>query len=187
MDRRIAVKNIFMAIGITVSTPTLISILNSCSENKKNWLPTFYDKSEIKIVSYLVDIILPKTSVVGGEDLNLSRFVDNMCADVLNVEKQNKIKLGLNEFINRFEEHFNKNFSKGSIDEYEVLIGKYMNISKEKEIDVFEMLNTDDYKSLSVYQQQDYLLYQFLTTVRELSFLGYYTSEMIVKRIIELL
>ncbi|MHA7941610.1 gluconate 2-dehydrogenase subunit 3 family protein [Formosa sp. 3Alg 14/1] len=187
MERRVAVKNMLFALGATVSASTVLSIFGSCTEDAKTgWVSTFYDPSEIKVVHNLVDIYLPKTSIVGGKDLNLAQFVDMMSESVLDEEKQAEVKLGSKVFIARFEEEFDKNIANGSKEDFEAFIALYMNVPKDKEDKVFQLLDTPDYKLLPKSEQQDYLLYTFLTTVRTYSFLGFYTSEIVEDKIMEL-
>ncbi|MDO5971332.1 gluconate 2-dehydrogenase subunit 3 family protein [Flavivirga aquimarina] len=180
MDRRIAIKNILATLGLTVSTSTIIGFLESCSDNKVAEVSVFFDKTEIYLIDCLVDVFLPRTSIVGGKDLNLTQFVDKMCANVLTIQKQKEIKLGLNEFLKKFEQKFNKEASEVSVDTCEILLDICLNISKEKEVEVFKLLESD-YSSLSKHSKSKCLLYRFLTTVREFSFLGYFTSEIIIK------
>ncbi|MFB9054836.1 gluconate 2-dehydrogenase subunit 3 family protein [Formosa undariae] len=187
MERRAAVKNMLLALGAAVSTSTVLSILGSCTEDANTgWVSTFYDPSEFKVVDNLVDIFLPKTSIVGGKDLNLAQFVDMMSNTVLDEEKQATVKLGSKVFITRFEEKFDKKIANASKEDFEAFIALYMNIPKDKEEEVFSLLDTTDYKGLSKSKQQDYLLYTFLTTVRSYSFLGYYTSEIVEDKRMEL-
>ena len=45
MDRRKALKNMGLALGYTVATPTLISIVQSCKNEKVlEWKPDFFTK-----------------------------------------------------------------------------------------------------------------------------------------------
>ncbi|MGB3149984.1 MAG: gluconate 2-dehydrogenase subunit 3 family protein, partial [Maribacter sp.] len=62
MDRRKALKNMGLALGYTVATPTLISLMQSCKgEPAVVWTPDFFTADEGSAVTKLVDIILPKT------------------------------------------------------------------------------------------------------------------------------
>lgn len=181
MDRRIAVKNMLITLGLTVSTTTIIGFIESCSNKKTARISVFFDETEIYLVDYLVDIFLPRTSIIGGKDLNLSQFVDKMCANVLTIQKQKEIKSGLHEFLIRFEQKFNKEASEGSIEEYKTLLDVCLNVTKEKEAKVFKLLESD-YHNLSKPSKSEYLFYKFLTTIREFSFLGYFTSETILEK-----
>jgi hypothetical protein len=43
MDRRVALKNMGMALGYTVATPTLISLMQSCQQDTgPDWTPDLF-------------------------------------------------------------------------------------------------------------------------------------------------
>lgn len=52
MDRRKAIKNMGLAMGYTVATPTLISLVQGCkSEPVLNWTPKFFTAEEASALS----------------------------------------------------------------------------------------------------------------------------------------
>ena len=77
MDRRLALKNMGMAMGYTVAAPTLLSILQSCqSEPAEVWNPAYFNADEAHVMKQLVDIILPKTDLPSASELQLHKFLD---------------------------------------------------------------------------------------------------------------
>ena len=77
MDRRIALKNMGLALGYTVATPTLISIIQSCKTEKAlDWTPDFFSKDEGSVITHLVDIILPKTDTPSASEVQVNLFID---------------------------------------------------------------------------------------------------------------
>lgn len=181
MDRRTAVKNIALSLGIAVSGTTVISIFNACSTDKTIAKPEFFKAPDLYGINFLVDIILPATSSIGGKALNISQFIDKMCKQVLSEEKQQAIQLGTEEFSKRFQEINGKKLSKGNSEEYQLIVAHHFDVSEEKKKSVFELLERD-YNALSDKMKADYNVYTFLTTVRELSLLGYFTSQTIMER-----
>ncbi|MBT8292258.1 MAG: gluconate 2-dehydrogenase subunit 3 family protein, partial [Eudoraea sp.] len=62
MDRRIALKNMGLALGYTVATPTLLNLVQGCKTvDTVDWTPDFFTKDQGNVLYKLVDIILPKT------------------------------------------------------------------------------------------------------------------------------
>lgn len=184
MDRRTAVKNIALSLGLAVSGSTILSILNACSTDNSTIKPMFFNPSDLRSIDFLVDIILPATSSIGGKDLNISQFIDKMCKHVLDEEKQQAVRLGAEEFSKRFQKINGKMPSEGSSEEFQLMVATYFDISEEKEKSVFELLN-QNYNDLSDSAKPDYNVYTFLTTIRELSLLGYFTSQTIMEREME--
>lgn len=180
MDRRTAVKNIALSLGLAVSGSTIINLFNACSTDKNLVKPEFFTTSDLYSIDVLSDIILPATLSKGANALNLSQFIDKMCKHVFNEKKQLEIKRGAEEFSSRFSKITGKTPSEGTKEDYQLLVSTYFDISAEKEKAVFIMLATD-YDTLTPDLKPDYNLYLFLTTVRELSLLGYFTSQAIVE------
>ena len=77
MDRRIALKNMGLALGYTVATPTIISLMQSCAQDTSpEWTPVFFSPEEGAVLMHLVDIILPKTYTPSATDVNVQKFID---------------------------------------------------------------------------------------------------------------
>ena len=58
MDRRLALKNMGLALGYTVATPTLISLMQSCKqETGPQWTPLFFTPEEGSVLVMLADLI----------------------------------------------------------------------------------------------------------------------------------
>ncbi len=180
MDRRTALKNMALSFGFAVSGATVISVFNSCSDEKTTVTSEFFKASEMYSITQLVDLLLPKTSTIGAKDLNMSRFIDKMCQHVLNDEQQMAMKLGTEEFSKRFIEITGKVPTDGNVKDYQKMLTIYFDIPKAQQETVFVLL-ASDYQMLSPDLKPDYRLYTFLTTVRELSLLGFFTSQTIME------
>ena len=102
MDRRIALKNMGLALGYTVATPTLISIVQSCkTENALEWTPDFFSKDEGVMVTHLVDIILPKTDTPSATEVQVNLFIDRFADQVMEKEQQDFVKMITSKFMDR--------------------------------------------------------------------------------------
>jgi len=180
MDRRTALKNMALSFGFAVSGATVISVFNSCSDEKTTVTSEFFKASEMYSITQLVDLLLPKTSTIGAKDLNIPHFVDQMCQHVLDDQQQKEMRRGVAEFSKRFLKSTGNSTTEGTQQDYELMLSTYFDISKDQEKAIFKMLDSD-YHTLSNAIKPDYHLYTFLTTVRELSLLGYYTSQTIME------
>lgn len=99
MERRNALKNIGLAFGYTVATPTLIGLVHSCQNEKSiTWTPSFFNKEQAIVLTQLVDILLPKTDTPSASELNVDVFIDRYANEVMDENEQEFIKMSFNAF-----------------------------------------------------------------------------------------
>jgi len=178
MNRRQALKGLGLSVGYAVAAPTIIGVLQSCSEKGETWTTVFLREDEKEMVSYLVDIILPTTDTPGGADVNLPQFVDLMCNDTLISSDQEFFHQGSALFSEAYKEKFGRIIKKGNKDEVQQLFASYFDVSKAEQ-DQVKMLQSKRFEDLEESERNNYKLYKFLLTVRELSLIGYFSSEKI--------
>ena len=100
MERRIALKNMGMALGLTVATPTLISLLQSCQgEPEMSWTPIFFTPEQGAVLTQLVDIIIPKTDTPSASEVQVHVFLDRYVQEVSSEADQQLMIAGLNALI----------------------------------------------------------------------------------------
>lgn len=176
MKRREALKGLGLATGFLVATPAALSVLQSCEGKEETWSALFFNPEEKKLVTDLVDIILPSGSTPGGLELNLPQFIDLMCNDTLSEEEQGLFHTGSKVFSDRLEESSGKKIKKANKKDIEELFLTYFQLKPEEEGKVKYMLygNRDD---LDENEKMNFDLYKFLFTVRGLALFGYFTSE----------
>ena len=75
MDRRKALRNIGTGIGAITVTPAIVSLFQRC-QTSVTYNPLFIPKDDFKIVSNLMEMIIPKTDIPGAIELKLPEFVD---------------------------------------------------------------------------------------------------------------
>ncbi|MDX1315769.1 MAG: gluconate 2-dehydrogenase subunit 3 family protein [Eudoraea sp.] len=99
MDRRKALKNMGMAMGFTVATPTVLSLLNSCKgESAINWTPQFFSSGEGHVLIQTIDVLLPKTDSPSASEVNVHIFIDRYMDQVMPVERQGFIRMLMGKF-----------------------------------------------------------------------------------------
>lgn len=99
MDRRKALKNMGLAMGYTVATPTVISLLKSCkAEVAATWIPRFFSPGEGAVLTQLVDILLPKTDTPSASEVNVHIFIDRYLDEVMEVERQGFFRMLMGKF-----------------------------------------------------------------------------------------
>lgn len=138
MKRREALKNLGLATGFFVATPTIVSLLQSCTSDIKTWTPDFLTTEQGVVLTNLVDIILPKTEEIpSATELNVPQFIDNYINKILGDEDQEKIKTGFNSIIAVLKPNTEDGIDKITQENYKALLDKYMpvrgDIDEERE------------------------------------------------------
>ena len=99
MDRRKALKNMGWAMGYTVATPTVLSLLNSCKEESAvSWTPRFFSPGEGNVLIQIIDVLLPRTDSPSASEVNVHIFIDRYMDEVMAVESQGFIRMLMGKF-----------------------------------------------------------------------------------------
>ncbi len=100
MERRAVLKNMGLAMGAAVATPTLLSILQSCQgETGPVFTPVFFSQEEGNVLMKTVDIILPKTDTPSASELQVHAFIDKYLGEVVPLEEQEMLRMGMAAFV----------------------------------------------------------------------------------------
>jgi hypothetical protein len=145
MDRRLALKNMGMAMGYTVAAPTLISILQSCqSEPKEVWNPVYFNADEAHVTKELVDIILPKTDLPSASELQLHKFLDQFMDQVVELEERDFMRMAMGKFMEKARADSGKEtiLELNAEDLEPVLAAALVKRSPEDEMAIYETLGS---------------------------------------------
>ncbi|MFC4095981.1 gluconate 2-dehydrogenase subunit 3 family protein [Euzebyella saccharophila] len=189
MDRRKALRNMGLALGYTVATPTLISIVESCKQEPSfEWTPDFFSKDEGAVLTKLVDIILPKTDTPSASETQVHLFIDRFALEVMDEKQQNFVKMSIGRFIEKALKDSGK--EKGgelSAEELEPVLAEALSVSKEDEAKNFEAIK--QYHE-AVAEGKEPLLddgisrFAFANNLRGLTIMGYKTSEYVGENVL---
>lgn len=159
MNRRNALKNMGMAMGYVVATPTVLSILQSCKrEVELAWTPAFFSVEEAKMIEGLSELIIPKTGTPGAKDLNIPMFIDSYINEVSSIEDGEQAKIMAAATLKEL------GGADASTEEYDALLSKYLKANDEE---------------IKGYNEDEKLVSEFMTQVRSMSIWGFKTSEYI--------
>lgn len=192
MDRRKALKNMSLAMGYTVATPTLVSIMQSCKgEPVMEWTPDFFTKDQGSIVTKLVDIILPKTDTPSASEVQVNIFIDRFINEVADKDEQRFIKMITGRFIEKAINDSGKQKATDlSIEALEKTLASVLKISKEEETKNAEAVET--YKMSMVAGKEAILdegaaIHAFATNLRNMTIMGYKTSKYVGEKVLNYL
>ncbi|WP_375324118.1 gluconate 2-dehydrogenase subunit 3 family protein [Flagellimonas sp. GZD32] len=103
MERRSALKNMGMAFGYAVATPTLLSLLNSCKDQPAfaEWTPNFLDKDKGFALAQTLDVILPKTDTPSATEVNVHTFIDAYLDEVMPLEQRDFVMMKMDKFYDK--------------------------------------------------------------------------------------
>ncbi|MDT7829096.1 gluconate 2-dehydrogenase subunit 3 family protein [Pricia sp. S334] len=192
MDRRKALRNMGLALGYTVTAPTLISIVQSCkNETELEWTPDFFSKDEGAALTKLVDIIIPKTDTPSASETQVHLFIDRFTDQVMEPQQQEFVKMSIGRFMEKALKDSEKEKA-GDLtpEELEPVLATALKTTPEDQIKNFEAIKqyhealTDGKEAILA---EDIFRFAFANNLRGLTIMGYKTSEYVGEEILEYL
>ena len=192
MDRREAVKSVAFLIGGALSATTIATLFDSCNTPGKNSANLFTADRE-KMISEVADIILPTTKMSpGAKAANVGPFISMMLKDCYPEDAQKAVVKGLEDLETSAQKEFSKSFLEISVKEREHLLTKvrdetvaFQKDEKDKNAPA-EKLNKDTKEmkpeiekpgNPMAVKEKPKTVPQFFAIARDLTMLGFFTSE----------
>ena len=173
MNRRNALRNTGLLLGVTVSSATMSVLFKSCQEQQRlEWKPQFFNSEQASTVSAITEIILPRTDTPGALDLKVDMFVDLMCKKALSQEDQQHILDGYDRFVKTTQDMFEKDFT---------------SLNEKNQAQVVDKVASETNKfNLSIWGSTigTQPPIDFLRRIKQFSLLGYYSSDEIGKNVL---
>lgn len=189
MDRRKALKNMGLAMGYTVATPTLISLMQSCKgEPAVVWTPDFFTIDEGSAVTKLVDIILPKTDTPSASEVNVHHFIDKFANEVMEKEQQDFVRMSMNKFMDKVLADSGKEQIKDiTTEDLEPVLAAALKVSNEDKVTNMKMINTYN-KAVAAGEEAQLddtvSRFAFADNLRGMTIWGYKTSEYVGEEVL---
>lgn len=169
MDRREAIKKTAYLLGTTISATTISSLLNGCQPTGQiDWEPKTLSLTEANLTGEIAERILPASNTPGAKDLFVPEFIDLMLTDCYDQKTIDQFKVGLKEIDRTALGTHGKSFmdckssqQDGILRQFEVSIKPYLAEPLPKK-----------------------LTKPFFLMFKELTLLGYFTSEYVMKELI---
>lgn len=112
MDRRKALRKTGILAGVTLLTPSLLTLLQSCkSEPRISWKPQFFTNDEAACISALVDTLLPRTATPGALDVKVDLFIDKVVAQTYEPDAQENLRKEIKAFNETCKKDFGDAFA----------------------------------------------------------------------------
>ena len=183
MERREAVKNMALYLGLALSVPTFSALFGSCkTEGDKKDLS--FSQDEQSLIDEIANTIIPDTDTPGAKAAGVGSFIIMMLNDCYEKEDQKRFTRGLkgvNKLANR---EFSKKFHELSVEQKtELLITLAEDTQKFKEEERKRKQTAENIDArgsdavLAHTGEEDNAEHYFFSIIHELTLLGYFTSE----------
>lgn len=159
ISRREAIARVSLIMGGTLSAPAL-AFLSGCSPEVKEEKQTgLFDETQQKTIAVISSLIIPATDTPGAKEANVPEFVQYMIEDCYPKEDQNRFISGLGKIDKESKASYNEPF---------------LNLNEQKQI---ELLTRLEIEAREERQKDANLTPPALLMLKELTLLGYFTSE----------
>lgn len=192
MDRRKALKNMGLAMGYSVATPTLISLMQSCkNETALEWTPDFFSKDEGAALTKLVDIILPKTDTPSASEVQVHIFIDRFVDQVAEKEEQDFAKMSMSRFLDKALQNSGKEKA-GELtsEDLEPVLAEALKVTKDdemKNLEAIQQYNEAMAEGKEASLDDSISRFAFAKNLRDMTIWGYKTSEYVGEQVLEYL
>lgn len=159
INRREAIRRTAWLMGTAVSAPAAAGIMNGCTptRDEPDWEPVFLNEPQVRLCADMAERILPRTDTPGATDVGIDRFIDLMLNECYPKKDQDNFTRGL-ELVDQLSNDLYKD--------------NFPTLDEKHQIKVMENITLTD--------QEDEKLMAY-NTIRELTLLGYFTSEAGIK------
>jgi len=155
MNRREALRRTALLLGGAVSAPTITALLAGCDARtgEKGWSPRALNAEQSELVATLAEHIIPETDTPGARSTGVHRFIDTMLAEYYAPADRSRFLAGLDDVDARAKRSGGKTF---------------LRLTPTEQVALLRQLDRDAYAQPAT---------PFFRTMKELTILGYYTSE----------
>lgn len=158
MDRREALRRTALLMGGVVSAPAIMGVLQGCKAKPGlAWKPEFLNEDQASVVSQVAEIIIPRTDTPGAKDAGVPSFIDQILKECYSPEDQKRFTEGLQAFNEQAKKDHGDNFADLDDEDQAAFVKKIHD----------EAVNADS----------DPDSRPFILTMKELTMLGFFTSQ----------
>jgi len=171
MKRRDAIKRTALIMGYAVSATAMAGVMNGCKADTTTpdaiWKPQFFSDTHIKNLGEAVERILPKTETPGAKDVMVHRFIDELMHSIYKPDESKAFQAGMEKLEADAQTAHSKSFHALDDGQKDVLLTTAMNAGK-----------------MESEKNPDAEHPPFFNALKELTFLGFFSSEKIGKEVL---
>lgn len=161
ISRRQALGRVGALLGGIVSAPTVAGVLSGCERiSGPNWTPQALTDEQNQMVTAIAEIIIPTTDTPGAAGARVNRFIDAMLHGSYPTADRDRFLNGLDAVNTRCEDSYGSPFLECTPDQKRALVADLDDETFGNDADSSDRENPS-----------------FFRMMKELTIVGYYTSE----------
>ncbi|HLU93308.1 MAG TPA: gluconate 2-dehydrogenase subunit 3 family protein [Membranihabitans sp.] len=168
MDRRTAIKRTTIIMGTALSAGTLTGLLAGCTAQKTlDWVPLWLTEDDVQTLTALVDTLLPKTETPSASEVGVPKYIDDIVGNFWNTTDQIDFQQGIARANELAQDHSSR---------------KYEDLPETDQVLVMDMLVREGQQLMT--GQNENQKRPFFLQLKELTYSGYFTSEIIGEQVL---
>lgn len=175
MDRREAIRRTSWIMGGTLSASAIAAVMSGCKATPTDpgWTPVYLSRDDADTIAEVAERILPATDTPGAKDAGVHRFIDVFLRSNATEEERNLFQSGLVDLNARANDMHSKNFTKLSADQMDGILTEISAQSDDSQQDTAGNIANEG----EAVQGNDFNPKKFFGGIRQLTLLGFFTSE----------
>ncbi|WP_442588940.1 gluconate 2-dehydrogenase subunit 3 family protein [Pedobacter sp. AW31-3R] len=172
MNRREAVRNVAFLMGGALSATTIGVFLEGCNPTSDEKHSGLFTADQTELITELADVIIPATKTPGAKAAGVGPWIAMMVKDCYPKDAQDAFVKGIKDLDDHAKKEFGSSFLKISVKEREELIGKL----RDETVAAQKAEGEKAIKDKTPKEEIKPTPY-FFAIARDLTLLGYFTSE----------
>ena len=164
MNRRDALKRVAILTGGALSPSIVSAVLSGCRVGGEKWIPKIVTSEQNDLITTIAELIIPETDTPGAKVAGVHRFIDLMLADWFTPAEREHFLTGLADLDSRAQELHPTPFLRCTTEEQTAIL---------QELEKESLAHADNNPP----EEQNNNLKPFFRQMKELTLIGYYTSE----------
>ena len=161
MTRRQALGRVGALLGGIVSAPTVAGVLSGCERiSGPDWVPQTLTAAQNEMVDAIAEIIIPTTDTPGASAANVNRFIDALVGESYPPKDRDRFLKGLDDLNARCKEEYGASLTECTDEQQRALVSELDDELFGADAPEFDRENPP-----------------FFRMMKELTIIGYYTSE----------
>ena len=166
MDRREALKRVGVLLGGTLSASTIAGVLGGCQAGPavETFVPQTLDGGQDALVTVIAELIIPETDTPGAKAARVNVFIDRMLTDWYKADERAHFLAGLATVDAKAQDAYGKPF---------------LDLTPEEQTELLSAMEEESiaWSEALALGEADPEKPPFFTTIKQLTLVGYYTSE----------
>lgn len=174
IDRREALQRVAVLMGGTISAPLLVGLLEGCQTKTKpadaTTAQALFTENHHQMIAEIAEIIVPTTDTPGAKAAKVPEFIHVMLTDCYPEKEQKAFFAGLDALDASAQKANGKNFVSSTADQQIALL-------KQAESDAVAQREKEAKNNKNKPQEDHTSMPLFFPMMKELTLVGYFTSE----------